>query len=78
MSSSSLRVIKQKKKKIRHLPGGAVADKICLSQLSLRALGSESMRVKYREAASSQDSVFDENKTSSFSSHPLPKPSQFV
>ena len=77
MSSSSLRVIKQKKK-FRHLPGGTVAGKICLSQLSLRALGSESMHVKYREATSSQDSVFDENKTSSFSSHPLPKPSQFV
>jgi len=53
MSSSSLRVIKQKKK-IRHLPGGTVADKICLSQLSLRALGSESMCVKYREATSSR------------------------
>ena len=52
MSSSSLRVIKQKK--IRHLPGGTVADKICLSQLSLRALGSESMCVKYREATSSR------------------------
>ena len=52
MSSSSLRVIKQKK--IRHLLGGTVADKICLSQLSLRALGSESTCVKYREATSSR------------------------
>lgn len=53
VSSSSLKVTKQKLD--QHLVG-RLLTKVNLSQESLKALGSEDMSVKWREASSSQDS----------------------